>query len=422
MSKERLVVYREYLGSFEEVGRVGPGNGGIAFRYTDAYLQNSCAQSISHVFPLREGFFPSEETKSFFDGILPEGSMRKSLSAAFHADADDTGAFMARLNNESAGALVFKLEGENPLEGREYVPVEMNALESFARFPREFAPRAASRSRLSLAGVQMKMGLFFDSSSKTWLYPQHTAPSSHIIKACDGSFPDQTLNEAICMETARELGFEVAACRLIPVRGCEPLIAVDRFDRVDVGDGFLHRLHQEDFFQAFPSFADKYEPTDGGYANHCARLINEESQNPFGDRRLLFSRLLFDWAIGNADNHLKNHSMLWSEDWQSREVAPLYDVTCTTIYPEVDREMGVSFGRSRRIDDVTRADVLATAQACGVGEEFACNELVNMLETFSVALRKATAAVCNQGFPRAEDVGRRIAESFQERRGLLHHG
>lgn len=416
---DALVVYREYFGCFEEVGLLAPRGEGVSFAYSESYLRSGRSQSISRVLPLREGAFTPRETKSFFNGILPEGSMRKSLSRAFHADSDDVGALMARLNNESAGALVFKIPGEFPGENRGYSPLGHDDLAGFAKRPREFAPRVASRTRLSLAGAQMKVGLFFDASRDAWFYPEETAPSNYIVKAGDGSFPGQTINEAICMQTAACLGFEAAACRLLHLDDCEPLIAVERFDRFDAGDAFLHRLHQEDFLQALPDFSDKYEPTDGNYANHCAWVIEEGSRNPFGDRRLLFSRLLFDWAVGNADNHLKNHSMLWSEDWLSREVSPLYDVTCTTIYPELDREMGVSFGCSRRIDCVTREDVMSTARACGVGARFAKDEFDEILEMFPSALRTAIGEIADQGFPEAEEVGNLIERSFIERRRVL---
>ena len=342
--------------------------------------------------------------------------MRKSLSVSFHASIDDSHELISRLNDESAGALVFKFAGEDPASGRGYEAIGDSDLERFAAFPREFAPHAAARSRLSLAGAQMKVGLHFDGDTGIWQYPKGTAPSSHIVKACDGSFPLQTVNEAVCMTTAENLGFEAAKCSLIPIEGYDPLLAVKRFDRVDTGGGYLHRLHQEDFFQALPRFNDKYEPTDGNYANNCAKLITEESINPFGDRAMLFSRLLFDWAIGNADNHLKNHSMLWSDDWSRKSLSPLYDVTCTTVYPEVDREMGVSFGGSRRVDQVTRDEVAATAKACGVGVRRGFRELDETIESFPAALQAAVEAICNQGFGHAEEIGERIDKGFLQRR------
>lgn len=89
MKDTELVVYREYFGRFEEVGRVAPAGGGIGFAYSESYLQSRTAQSISQALPLRSGAFPARETESFFNGILPEGSMRRSLGRAFHADIDD---------------------------------------------------------------------------------------------------------------------------------------------------------------------------------------------------------------------------------------------------------------------------------------------------------------------------------------------
>ena len=419
MFGDELVVYRECLGCFEEVGCVGASDGSLSFAYSESYLQSNGAQSISHALPLKNGVLPSPATRSFFDGLLPEGSLRRSLSASFHASPEDTRALISRLNDESAGALVFKSDGEDPSEGRGYEPLGDSDIDKLAAFPNEFATRAAVRSRLSLAGAQMKAGLYFDAACGKWNYPRGAAPSSHIVKACDGSFPLQTINEAICMTVAANLDFETARCKLIPIEGREPLLAVERFDRIDAGGKFLHRLHQEDFFQALPQFKNKYEPTDGHYANNCVRLINEESANPFGDRAMLFSRLLLDWAVGNADNHLKNHSMLWSDDWSAKILSPLYDITCTTVYPEIDREMGVSFGGSRCIDQVSRSDVAKTAKACGVGEKRGLAELDEMIERFPAALHSAVEAVIDQGFPQAEELGVRIEKGFTKRRGLM---
>lgn len=419
MDAADLIVYREKAGAFEEVGRIFSSNEGLGFSYSEEYLESDFPQPISRALPLERGALSPRATKSFFDGILPEGSARRLLSGALRASVDDTRALLGRLNEESVGALVFEQSGRSPESGRGYAPLGQGDFERFAKHPMEFATGAARRSRLSLAGAQAKAGLFCDESDGSWHYPQGTAPSSHIVKACDGTFPGQTVNEAICMATAAAMGFDAAECRLIPVEGCEPLIAVRRFDRLDAGGDYLHRLHQEDFLQALPEISLKYEPTDGNYANHCAFLISQESRNPFGDRMLLFSRLLFDWAVGNADNHLKNHSLLWNEDWSAKEVSPLYDITCTTAYANLDREMGVSFGRSRRIDAVTRDDVLATAKACSVGARFALQALEETLDLFPQALRDSVDLVGNQGFPQAEDLGRRIEDSFLKRRDLL---
>ena len=148
MSGRELVVYRERLGRFEEVGFVGASEVALTFSYSDSYRRNDSAQSISHALPLGEGELPPSAVKSFFDGLLPEGSMRRVLSASFHTSEDDLHELISRLNDESAGALVFKVAGEDPAWGRGYEPMGDSDFERFAAFPREFASHAAVRSRL----------------------------------------------------------------------------------------------------------------------------------------------------------------------------------------------------------------------------------------------------------------------------------
>ena len=41
-----------------------------------------------------------------------------------------------------------------------------------------------------------------------------------------------------------------------------------------------------------------------------ANVIDEGSSNPIADRIELAKRLVFDFAIGNSDAHLKNHALL----------------------------------------------------------------------------------------------------------------
>lgn len=64
-------------------------------------------------------------------------------------------------------------------------------------------------------------------------------------------------------------------------------------------------------------------------------------------------------------------------------------------------------------------DVMTTARSCGVGAQFARDEVEELLEVFPSALRKAAEAVAEEGFLRAVDVGRQIEEGFLERRDAL---
>ena len=168
--------------------------------------------------------------------------------------------------------------------------------------------------------------------------------------------------------------------------------------------------------------AQKYEPTDGHYANKCADLLAKASCNPLGDRMGLFSNLLFCWAIGNADNHLKNYSLLWSDDWQRRKLSPFYDLTCTLIYPHLEGEMGVSLCPSRRIDEVGLGDIVETARGMGVGKKAALAEYGDLCHDFEDALRRAEAQLVGKGFDRASEIADFISHSFKERCVDLERG
>ena len=78
MSRGALVVYREYLGCFEEAGHLAPSDEGVVFAYSESYLQNETAHAISQALPLQVEAFSPSETESFFEGILPEGRMRRN--------------------------------------------------------------------------------------------------------------------------------------------------------------------------------------------------------------------------------------------------------------------------------------------------------------------------------------------------------
>ena len=62
--------------------------------------------------------------------------MRRLLSDAFRVEEGGYRGLLSRLNDESAGALVFERDGTDPMEGRGYEPIEFDRLASFAAFPR----------------------------------------------------------------------------------------------------------------------------------------------------------------------------------------------------------------------------------------------------------------------------------------------
>jgi serine/threonine-protein kinase HipA len=107
----------------------------------------------------------------------------------------------------------------------------------------------------------------------------------------------------------------------------------------------------EDFAQVFGVFPeDKYRFRS--YANIASVLWAERGEEATDEfvRRLVFSVL-----IGNGDMHLKNWSLLYP-DRHTPVFSPAYDFVATFPYIKADK-LGLSFGRSKSLDEITADQV-----------------------------------------------------------------
>ena len=410
----RLVVSREHHHEFQPVGMVFYKDSSLAFSYHDDYLATADAAEISLSLPL-DG--KDAQPAGFFEGLLPEGEMRGLFANSMHVSARDYANMLARLNSESIGALVLSRIGEPPCWQNEYEEIDFSFLEDFAAHPKTTALNAGMATRLSLAGAQSKLGLRHSGTDflTGWALPVGFSPTTHILKAADGTFENQVLNEAICLEAARLCDFDVASSQLRPTSN-GPILATRRFDRAIDDDGTITRLHQEDLCQAAGLLSEmKYEPTDGHFAALASSVISKSSNNPFGDRIVFFERLLFDYLIGNCDNHLKNYSLVWNASWTGRELSPSYDISCTTIYPVLDREMGIALCPSRRIDNVTAESILETARGAGIPRVLAESSLKRLASQIGDAVMQAGASFEDRGFRQAAEVAQLIFDDAQRR-------
>ncbi|MFX5705650.1 HipA domain-containing protein, partial [Acinetobacter baumannii] len=81
-------------------------------------------------------------------------------------------------------------------------------------------------------------------------------------------------NEWLCSRILAAMGLPVAPAR-VEHFGRHTVLAVERFDRVRMTEGWIARLPQEDFCQAFglpPTM--KYESQGGPGLNQCLGLLN----------------------------------------------------------------------------------------------------------------------------------------------------
>jgi serine/threonine-protein kinase HipA len=60
--------------------------------------------------------------------------------------------------------------------------------------------------------------------------------------------------------------------------------------------------------------------------------------------------LILNTLIGNHDAHAKNYSLVYGADGTT--LAPLYDVLCTAVYPELTPKMAMKIGGYYEFKDV----------------------------------------------------------------------
>ena len=404
---------RKHVGTIE-----GRNSESAGFRYDPAYLESPEARPISISLPLSPEVFSPRHTKTYFEGLLPEGFTRRSVAQWMHADVDDYMAILAGLGKECLGALrVTEEEFETDENAYEHLSPER-----VAELAREGATRSSElvlKSHLSLTGASGKVGLYYDEANNEWYLPKGNAPSTHIVKQSHIRLENIITNEQLSLLTARNIGIDVPDSFIISTGGVEDdevLFATRRFDRiidenVMVSGGLKvpYRLHQEDLAQALgiPA-ADKYERPGEHHLKRIFELLRRCSGNPIEDQLKLWDILVFDYLIGNADNHIKNLSLLYSKDLRTIRLAPAYDILSTCIYEESTRNLAFSLAGHYAIDEIDRSVFKEAAAEAGFSGRLAMRHFDNLLNRFEKALFDAADRLSETGYEKALSIRDKI--------------
>jgi serine/threonine-protein kinase HipA len=156
-------------------------------------------------------------------------------------------------------------------------------------------------------------------------------------------------------------------------------------------------VHQEDGCQATATPpALKYQEQGGPALRDFAGLLRD-----FGDPRevtSLLRRTTFNMAVGNADAHAKNFSLLHEPGAPAVRLAPVYDVLSTialeltgsTGQPmHADTHLGQRVGGQADIRNVTAASLVDEAVSWGIRRRAAAAVVTDTLEQVLTAIPAA---------------------------------
>ncbi|OAD82121.1 hypothetical protein ATN89_21765 [Comamonas thiooxydans] len=356
------------------------------FAYTPEWIANSQAFAIAPGLPLSEYEYIDGSTQRpvqwYFDNLLPEENLRSVLAKEAQIDEADAFGLLTYFGAESAGSLVLALPNA-PAAATGLIALPLPELDARIRnLPRATLTHNAPK-RMSLAGAQHKMVVIYREGEL--FEPLAGTPSTHILKPDSQStdYPHSVINEYFSMRLAAAVGLNVPAVHHLYAP--EPVYLINRFDRSTAPDGSTQRLHIIDTCQLLgKSRAFKYEQATLGTLTQAIEQCSAKALT----RLQLYRWLVFNYLIGNADNHLKNISFHISHE--GIRLAPAYDLLCTAVYDTKAfndnpvwpaTQLALSLGEATRFEQINRATMLQAGKALGLSQSTALRELEKMRKT-----------------------------------------
>ena len=368
------------LGDGEEIvaGTLYANGDNLSFRYDTDYLVDRRSFDL---FPS----LPRSMAPFFFSGLgpfsdsAPDRWGRKVFARGLKRVRVSESEYLFGVNDETRqGAVRFVVDGE-PVAGDEGVPVLANlpdlldaadAVEQ-NRDVSDVSLRRLYRATGSLGGARPKASVV--DRGALWLakFPKPNGDDWDIIGW-----------EAVTLEIARLAGLDVSEHRTLTVKDGDgrtrTVLLTKRFDRTaDVRDGRMRRI-------PYMSAMTALETQDGAGGDWID--LAEFTRAAGGDTVELWRRAMFGAAIGNLDDHLRNHGYLRVDNaWR---LAPAFDMNPEPYDATVsDSHQTALLGDAEvTVDALTSPDVLALF---GVGDAYAARWRDTLRSALSQAVPRA---------------------------------
>lgn len=179
-------------------------------------------------------------------------------------------------------------------------------------------------------------------------------------------------------------------CQYVPIfLGFRPLYSyfydgklflMSRFDRLPDGTA----LGFEDM-AVLTGRTDK-EKYEGSYEMIAKAVETFAGEDSVHQLRKLFERVMLSCWLRDGDAHLKNFGMLYAHPAAARKLAPIYDVVCTDIYPELDGLMALKLSKSKTFP--TNKEIVAYGNRLGLSEAEVTKTLARIENAYNAVVSR----------------------------------
>ena len=381
---------------------------------TFAYEPSYAGVPLSLSMPIATEPYGGKKVRPFLFGLLPDDrTLRRNLAARYGVSGENPLALLEHMGLDCPGAVQICPEDSLELLDRDESMTPLDEADIAARLrglnQSESASWVLEDEHWSLGGTQGKFALRLREG--TWFQCGGSAATTHIVKPGITRLKYQALDEYASMLLAKEVGLPASSVAYRCFED-EPAIIVARYDRRELPDGVVLRVHQEDMCQALSVMPDhKYTFEGGPAASDVIDLLRRA--DPTGQSVLSFvGMLFFNYLIGAPDAHAKNYSVLLASDG-SASLAPLYDVASILPYEQLGRiesRAAMGIGGENRFGRVGKGAVGRFARQNGLNEDLCLDVMGNLATRIELGVQSVRERIAF--LPGGEELGERLFPSI----------
>ncbi|MEH6688774.1 MAG: HipA domain-containing protein [Halopseudomonas sabulinigri] len=365
----KAYVFTQLKGEYVAAGVLAESHSGFRFAYAQSWKTNPEAYSLDPLnLPLGDQEFSS----------------RKCWGCLLDAGADNWGqrVLMATHRQVPANQIEWLISARGTGVGSVVISASRNQLPTMLA-PPDFAlvsEMMVQAEQLIQEGRVDEIAALPEHIQKALVYgssmggarPKFTVADDGSEWICKLSRSDDTFNQPIAemasLNMATDCGLTVPRHKLHMVGG-RSVLMIERFDRDKEG---FKRHYLSSFALLNPNKAIDGDPEGVMSYIRIADVIGKVSAAPAADRKELFTRMVLNVAVGNTDDHLRNHGFLHVGGERYR-LSPVFDVL---PHPKQITQMALSIGRDGR--EASLENALSMHERFGLSRDEAIDAIDNV--------------------------------------------